>query len=53
MKRILFLLTIIGMTSLVSCGAQENCRGRVSNENMIKSVQTKSLVFNDNHFSKK
>ncbi len=29
MKKLLVIISIIGLISLTSCGAQENCRGRV------------------------
>jgi len=46
MKKLLLALSVVGMISLTSCGAQENCRGRVDNSKISKEKPVKLLAFN-------
>jgi len=47
MKKIFLAISIIGLISLTSCGAEENCRGRTDNYKISKQQPAKMLAYND------
>lgn len=46
MKKLLFIVSLIGFFSLTSCGAQEDCRGRAEHSKIIKQHPDKMLAVN-------
>jgi len=44
MKKIILILSLIGLVTLSSCGAQEDCRGRGDNYKIQKQQPTQMLV---------
>ncbi len=44
MKKIILILSVIGLVTLSSCGAQEDCRGRGDNYKIQKQQPTKMLA---------
>jgi len=46
MKKLFFIVSIIGLFSLTSCGAQEECRGRADHSKIAKQHPDKLLAFN-------
>lgn len=47
MKKLLFIVTLIGVFTLASCGAQEDCRGRADHSKISKKHPDKMLAFNN------
>jgi len=47
MKTFFFAISIIGLISLTSCGAQENCRGRGNYYTISKQQPVKMLGYNN------
>ncbi len=50
MKKFFVIISVIGLFSLTSCGAQEDCRGRADNYK-IQQQTSKALAVN-NQFKK-
>lgn len=46
MKKLLFIVALIGFFSLTSCGAQEDCRGRANHSKITKQNTDKMLAIN-------
>lgn len=45
MKKLLFIISLVGLFSLTSCGAQEECRGRTDIQK-VQQQPTKMLAVN-------
>ncbi len=46
MKKLFFIVSLIGLFSLASCGAQEECRGRADQSKIEKQQPNKMLAIN-------
>ncbi len=46
MKKLFLIVTLIGLFSLTSCGAQEECRGRADNSKTTNQYPDKTLAIN-------
>ena len=46
MKKLFFIISIIGLFSLTSCGAQEECRGRSDNYKIQQQKTSNMLAVN-------
>ncbi len=46
MKKLFFIISLVGLFSLTSCGAQEECRGRTDNYK-VQQQPAKMLAVND------
>jgi len=44
MRKIFLAISFIGLVSLTSCGSQENCRGRASNDKIINQQPNQMMV---------
>ena len=45
MKKLLFIISLVGLFSLTSCGAEENCRGR-ADVNKVQQQPAQMLAVN-------
>ncbi len=46
MKKLFFIVSLIGLFSLTSCGAQEDCRGRADHSKIVNQHPDKMLAVN-------
>jgi len=46
MKKLFFIISIIGLFNLTSCGPHKNCRGRANHSKITKQNPDKMLAVN-------
>lgn len=44
MKKLFFIISLVGLFSLTSCGSEENCRGRADNYKVQKQTSMMAAV---------